>query len=77
MYHIVSLNSYWQSETGAKNSAFIPTLKDGASIAFANRLHPQSENVDCCIEISVHSQATFQAAMDSFREIFFDYHATP
>jgi len=29
MYHIVSLNSYWQSETGAKDSAFIPTLKDG------------------------------------------------
>ena len=52
-------------------------LKDGASIAFANRLHTQSENVDCCIEISVHSQTTFRAAMDSFREIFFDYHTTP
>jgi len=54
----------------------LPALKDGASIAFANRLHPQSENVDCCIEISVHSQATFRAVMDSFREIFFDYHCT-
>jgi hypothetical protein len=54
-----------------------PTLKVGASIAFANRLHPLSENVDCCIEISVRRQATFRAAMDSFREIFFDRHAAP
>ena len=32
----------------------LPALKDGASIAFAKRLHPQSQNVDRSIEISIH-----------------------
>jgi hypothetical protein len=32
-------------------------LKDGASTAFAKRLHPQSQNVYRCIEISAHGQA--------------------
>ncbi len=55
----------------------LPALKDGASIAFAKRLHPQSQNVYRCIEISIHRQATFRAAMDSLREIFFHYQSGP